>query len=130
MRAPDPLHVLRIVAAPEAIDAAAWPHGAVVCRVAPDEVLLLDHDGASPAMAIEDPHAIIRHDSGWVGVTMEQGDARAWLLRTADWRLPETEPAFLQGVAAGLPVKVWWTADAVRIFVPAPFAADFAERLS
>lgn len=130
MRAPESMVVARIVATPDALDRAVWPSDTIVCRTAPDEVLLFDYDAAAARNAVADPHAIIRTDTGWVGVTMAPDEARTWLSRTADWPLPQSAPAFLQGLATGLPVKVWWAADAVRIFTPAPYAADFAERLS
>lgn len=130
MRAPESIVVARIVATPDALDRAAWPRDAIVCRTAPDEVLLLDYDAAAVRSAVADRHAIVRTDTGWVGVTVAPEEARTWLSRNADWPLPESSPVFLQGLAAGLPVKVWWAAGAVRIFIPAPCAADFAERLS
>ncbi len=130
MRAPEPLHVVRIVATPESLDRIEWPAGAAVCRIASDEVLLLDHDEIPASFRIDDPHAIVRVDTGWVGVTLSVEGARAWMSRTADWPPPESYPACVQGVAAGLPVKMWWTQRSVRVFVPAPFAAEFLERLS
>lgn len=129
MRAPEPLRVVRIVATPESLDRVEWPEGAAVCRIASDELLLLDHDQIPASIRIDDPHAIIRSDTGWVGVTMGVADARMWLSRTADWPPPERCPACVQGLAAGLPVKMWWTPESVRVFVPAPYAAEFSERL-
>lgn len=128
MHALNPLRCTRIVSTADALDRVVWPAGVPVCRLAADEVLLLD-DGEHLSIAIDDPHAIRRVDTAWAGMTMREEDARVWLAGAAEWAPPETTPAFVQGLVMGLPVKLWWAAGQVRVMVAAPFAADFAERL-
>ena len=55
----------RVVADPAALDEARWPDSAIVLRTAPDEALVL---GLVDADAVSDPHAIVRPETGMVGV--------------------------------------------------------------
>jgi hypothetical protein len=43
--------------------------------------------------------------------------------------VPNGRPAFAQGAVAGIPTKLWLEDDQVLFIVPAPYAADFAERM-
>jgi len=125
VRAPERMSFTRIVAAPAALDAAAWPDDAVVLRVAPDEVLV---SAAIDPAGVADPHAIVEPETGLCGVWRGYAEATAFLERECDWEVPAQLPAFAQGAVAGLPVKLWLTDDQVLFVVPAPFASDFAER--
>ena len=126
----------RIVALPVAIDAAVWPEGALVFRLAPDEVLVT---AIVNATAIGDPHAIVEPETGFSSVSLDHVVAIDLLERECDWELPrmgqwgngspEDRPAFAQGLVAGLPVKVWFERDRVLFIVASPFAADLMERL-
>ena len=126
------MHVLerltgtRVVALPRAIDSAAWPTGALVLRLAADEVFVgADVDPAS----VNDPHAIVERETGFSGVWLERVAAIDFLQRECDWELPDDSPAFAQGIVAGLPAKVLFERDRVLFVVASPFAADLAERL-
>ena len=116
----------RFVSIPEAIDAAVWPKGALVFRLAPDEVLVT---AVVNAAAVDDPHAIVEPETGFSAVWLEHVTAIDVLERECDWELPQERPAFAQGIVAGLPVKLWFERDRVLFIVASPFAADLMERL-
>lgn len=125
MPAPEFLLAQRVVANPGALDSAAWPSSAVVMRVAPDEALLIN--GAMPPL--EDAHALIEAEEGFVGVEMALAEVRDWLSREAEWQVPETGATFAQGMAAGLPVKVWSDGDRALVLTRASLKHDLDERL-
>jgi len=126
----------RIVALPGAIDAAVWPEGSLVFRLAPDEVLIAP---AMNATAVDDPHAIVELETGFSGVWIDHVTAIDLLERECDWQLPRMRqwgngsavdrPSLAQGLVAGLPVKVWFERDRVLFIVASSFAAELAERL-
>jgi hypothetical protein len=116
-----------IVAAPEALNAANWPAEARVLRIASDEVLILP---PVEPVEIDDVHAIVVQDGGFSGVWLPASDALDLLERTCEWELPSQRPAFAQGMAAGLPMKLWLEADRVLLIVAAPFAIDLQERFN
>ncbi len=116
----------RIVAIPAAIDAADWPEGTLVFRLAPDEILIAP---AVNANAVNDPHAIVALETGFSAVWLDHVTAIDVLERECDWELPQERPTFAQGLVAGLPVKVWFERDRVLFIVASPFAADLMERL-
>ena len=127
MLALDRISATRIAATPEALDSAAWPDGALVLRLAPDEVLV------TPMLAgfhLSDPHAIIVSESGFAGAWLAAAEAVEVLQRCCEWQLPTRRPAFAQGAVAGIPAKLWFETDRVLFLVPAPYAHDFAERVS
>ena len=98
------LHGLRVVADPAALDAARWHGGDVtVLRFAPDDVLSL----GAEAVDVDDEHAIVEAEAGYVGVWLPIGD----LERHLEWPLPTERPALAQGAVAGVPAKVWLPAD-------------------
>ena len=123
----------RIVALPDAIDAAAWPKGALVFRLAPDEVLVT---AVVNAAAVDDPHAIVEPETGFWSVSLDHLAAIDFLERECDWELPPMGqwgnpelPMFAQGIVAGLPMKVWFEHTRVLFIVASSFAADLMERL-
>jgi hypothetical protein len=120
------LTATRVVALKAALDAAAWPPGALVVRLAPDEALVAAEVSAA---VIGDAHAIVERETGFSSVWLEDETARDFLERECDWELPTARPAFAQGMVAGLPVKMWFEHDRVLFVVASPFAADLTERL-
>ena len=126
MPAPERLVATRVAAAPAALDTARWPAGARVFRIAPDEALV---EGVVSPAAVDDPHAIVEAETGFVSHWIDRVRALDVLQRACEWEIPSACPAFAQGAVAGLPVKVWFEADRVLFIVPAPFAGDFAERV-
>ena len=121
-----PFLASRLVAAPTALDAAVWPDGALVLRLAPDEALVLP---PLDSVSVADPHAIIVAEAGFLGAWVAAEPALAFLERACAWELPSARPAFTQGAVAGLPVKLWLEPDRVLFLVPAPFAPDLQERM-
>lgn len=116
----------RIVALPEALDAARWPDGALAFRLAPDEVLVT---ATVDAEAIGDVHAIVERETGFSGIWLERSVAIDFLERESDWEVPADRPALAQGLVAGLPVKVWFEHDRAFFIVAASFGMDLSERL-
>ena len=125
------IEATRIVAAPAALDALAWPQDAppetLILRIAPDEMLITT---TLTADVVDDPHAILATDAGFAGVWVAIGEALDFLGRSCEWELPRERPAFAQGAVAGLPVKLWFEEDRVLFLVPAPYATDLEERMS
>ena len=126
MPALERLLATRIVALPQAINAAVWPEGTLVFRLAPDEVLVTP---AVHVTAVDDPHAIVLLETGFSVVWLDHVAAIDLLERECDWELPQERPAFAQGLVAGLPVKIWFERDRVLFIVASPLAADLTERL-
>ena len=94
------LRGLRVVADPTALDAARW-HGkdVTVLRLAPDDALGL----GAEAVDVDDEHAIVEVEAGYVGVWLAIGV----LERHLEWPLPTERPVLAQGAVAGVPAKVW-----------------------
>lgn len=114
---------LRVVASPAALDGAAWPAGATVLRLAADEALVLGTDRVDVA----DPHALVELETGLCGAQMERGALEEWLEREAEWLPPVSGVG--QGMAAGLPVKVWMGDEAALLLTRGSLAAELQERL-
>jgi hypothetical protein len=114
---------IRVVASPQDLDGAIWPAHATVLRLAADEVLVLDVD----QVAVADPHALVEVEEGYCGVGMERPMLEAWLGQEAEWSLPPS--GFAQGMAAGLPVKVWVEGDRALLLTRASLAAELEQRL-
>lgn len=112
----------RVCARPAALDAL---HGELV-RLAPDEALML-----APCGEPADAAAIICRDAGWFGLATDEAGLAAIAERHCAWRLPDARPATARGALAGLPVVIWLPGDGrAVVLVPAPYAAEFEERLA
>ena len=118
--------ITHIVATPTALDAVQLPDGRLSFRIAADELLITP---PAPDTTVDDPHAIVVPDSGFAGVWLPADEALKFLERECEWELPHERPAFAQGAVAGIATKLWLEHDRVLIIVPAPFAADFEERM-
>lgn len=125
MPAPEIVDAVRIVATPPALEEASWPTGAIVLRVAPDEVILI---GAS-APPLTDPHALVAEDHGLVGVRLDRPRLRDWMEAESLWPLPETERFFCQGNVAGLAVKIWVDAERALVVTDSSLAHELERRL-
>jgi hypothetical protein len=123
--APEPLKGRRVAASAAALDDAHWPPGALVLRLAPDEVLVV---GDGP-LDVDDPHAIIEDDSTFSSLEFSIVDARSVLASLCDWEPPTAIPSLSQGLIAALPVKVWFEQDRILVIVPTPYAHELEERL-
>jgi glycine cleavage system aminomethyltransferase T len=116
----------RVVAAPAALDGAAWPAGAVVLRIAADEVLALA--GVTPER-VADPHALVERETGFSGGWLPSDEAAEILSRTCAWEPPGERPACAQGAVAEVPVKLWLEGDRTLVLVQSALAADLEGRL-
>ena len=124
MPALERLEGTRVVADPAAIDSmvAALPPSSVVLRFAPDDAFAIGVSG----VAIDDPHAIIEDEHGFVGGWCRVADVAPH----AEWSMPSARPALAQGSIAGVPAKLWIVDDErVLLVTAAPYAAVLAERL-
>jgi hypothetical protein len=120
---PEMLDVIRVVATPEAI--ASLSSDGVVLQVAPDEALVLDATDVS----VDDDHAIALPDDGIVGVQLTRTEVEEWCRREAEWPLPGLVSYFVQGMVAGLAVKIWMNGDDALVMCRTSLASDLAERL-
>ena len=127
MRVPERVSLWRFVASEAALNAIVWTDDAVVLRIAPDELLALAPN--APEIP-DDRHAIVRRDDGYAAIWLATAEAQEILSSFCEWELPTERPAFAQGAVAGMPVKIWFEHDRVLMLVPAPYAAEFTERLS
>jgi hypothetical protein len=115
---------IRVVADPAAIDAAvgALPPSSVVLRFAPDDAFAIGVPGAR----VDDPHAIIEDEHGFVGGWCSIDDIRPHV----EWSIPSERSVLAQGSVAGVPAKLWIVdEDRVLLVTAAPYAATLAERL-
>ena len=125
MPALEPLRGIRVVARPDAIDAAVLPADAVVLRFAPDEAFVL---GAGP-VGIDDPHAIVVDDAGFSAARLSWADYDEHVAPLIEWPLPSERPALAQGLVAAVPAKLWITRDDVLLICPTAYVDDLTERL-
>lgn len=119
----------RIVATPEALDAADIPQSSLALRFAPDELFVTPPLHDESVILAHDPHAILISEGGFAGTWLPAAAAAEFLAHNCEWEVPNGRPAFAQGAVAGIPTKLWLEDDQVLFIVPAPYAADFAERM-
>ena len=124
MRAPDRLDGLRVVATPEALDHAWFEGDVVVLRIAADEVLAI---GAVFA-EVPDEHAIVEPETGFVGWGLTAAEFERHVARHVEWTLPTERPALAQGLAAGMPVKLWFDHDRILLVVSRGLAHEAVDR--
>lgn len=116
----------RVVAVPTALDAARWHGGDVtILRFAPDDAFGL----GAETVDVDDEHAIVEAEAGYVGVWLAIGDLEPHL----EWPLPAERPCLAQGAVAGVPAKVWLPGDRdddrALLLTAAAYAAELAGRL-
>lgn len=116
---------MRVVASPEALDAAHWSGQATVLRFAPDDAFAVGATGVHVA----DEHAIVTHESGFVGFWVTPEELAERILPHIEWALPGSRPALAQGFVAGVPAKLWLTEDRALLLCTASYAHELAERL-
>ncbi len=77
------------------------------------------------AIRLDDPHAIVEEEAGFVAVTVD----RALVERHVEWSLPAVGDV-AQGSIAGLPAKLGWLPDGrAWIVTHAAYSAELTERL-
>ena len=109
----------RIVAKAAALDAADIPQNSLALRFAADELFVTP--------PLHDETIILAHDLQ--PCLREVVRIAEFLQQHCEWEVPNGRPAFAQGAVAGIPTKLWLEAERVLFIVPAPYAADFAERM-
>ena len=133
------MHVLRapgvrVVASPEAIDAAAWQDAGpgpdefepLILRFAPDEAFAVGATGVH----LDDPEAIIEPELGYTAIMFPVDEFIDVVLPRMEWAVAPTRPAFCQGSIAGVPAKLYIdTTGAATVFVMAAYLDDFLSRL-
>lgn len=131
------MHVLRApgvraVAAPAALDAAAWQDSGpddfepLVLRLAHDEALAIGATGVH----IDDPHAVVEPEVGFVAIMFPVDEFIDVVLPRIEWPVPAERPAFCQGNIAGVPAKLYIdSTGAATVFVMAAYLDDLLSRL-
>jgi len=123
VRVLEPLHGLRVVADPAALDGAQW-HGdeVTILRFAPDDAFAIGAEGVE----LDDPDAIIESEVGFVGTRLPISE----VLAHVEWSLPVERPALAQGSIANVPAKLWLTdEDDALVLTAAAYADDLMSRL-
>ena len=123
MRAPEPLHGVRVVAAPAVLDALVWADGAAPLRLAPDDLFALGAAGAEVA------GALVEDETGFAGWWLTPAELHEQVLEHIDWPLPAARPALAQGLIAGVPARLWLSADRILLFTAAAYAHELMDRL-
>ncbi len=123
MRAPEPLHGLRVVATREALDAVRLPDGATMLRIAPDDAIVT---GAA-TVTIDDRFAIIEPEYTFVQWRLTPAEF-ANITHHIEWT-PPAAGRLGQGLIAGVPAKILIAADHVLLVVSAGLAHELSERL-
>jgi hypothetical protein len=124
----EPMPGLRVVADPAALDRASWrgDRDVTVLRLAADDALAV----GAKSVEIDDEHAIVEPEPGFVGAWLTAEEFAAWVLPQIEWPLPEDRPTVAQGSIAGVPSKLWLRATGgALLLVPTAFADEFAGRL-
>ncbi len=124
MHAPERLDGLRIVASPEALEHAYYEGDVVVLRIAQDEVFAI----GAVAVEVPDEHAIVERETAFVGWGLSTPEFDRLIARHVEWQLPAHRPSLAQGLAAGLPIKLWLEHDGVLLIVSSGFAHEAAAR--
>ncbi len=122
MRAPEPLHGLRVVANRDALDAARLADGATMLRIAPDDVIIT---GAA-TLTLDDPLAIIEPEYTFVQWKLTPAEFEP-ITNHIEWPLPAAGQLG-QGLIAGVPAKILIAADHVLLVVSAGLAHEAMDR--
>ena len=123
MPALEPLHGLRVVADPAALDAARWRGTDVtVLRLAPDDAFAIDADGVD----VDDADAIVESEVGFSGGWVAVHD----VAHHVEWSIPAERPVLAQGSIASVPAKLWLPDDGDALLLTATaYGAELASRL-
>ena len=122
MRAPEPIPGLRIVAAPAALDAAAWPAGVLAVRLAADDLF------AAGATTTDVADALVEDELGFVGWWLSAAEL-ATVLEHVDWPMPASFPGLAQGLVAGVPAKLWLAGGRALLVCAVAYTHELQERL-
>ena len=131
MPALEPIAGVRVVATAEALDRAAWHEDiTLVWRFAPDEAVGWRAGYPAHAVTVDDPHAIVEPEHGFLGAYLMPADV-VDLRRHCDFAWPDHRPAIVQGKVAGVPVKIQLAdfANGDCLLVAAAYADELTARL-
>jgi len=123
VRAPEPLHGLRVVARPAAIDAIAAPIGGLVLRIAPDDAIVT----GTATLTVDDAYSIVEAEHTFVHWMLAPDEFEA-IAHHIEWPLPG-RGELGQGLIAGVPAKIRIDTDHVMLIVSRGLAHEVAERL-
>jgi hypothetical protein len=123
VRAPDPLHGLRVVAKPNAIDSMSLPAGATMLRIATDDAIVTD----AATLTVDDPFAIIEPEYTFVHWRLTPEELTG-VTHHIEWPLPDAGELG-QGLVAGVPAKIMIKPDHALLIVSAGLAHELMERL-
>ena len=124
----------RVVASPEALDAAEWQDAGpgpdefepLILRFAPDEAFAVGATGVH----VDDPDAIVEAEVGYTAVMFPVDEFIDVVLPRIEWPVSPTRPAFCQGSIAGVPSKLYLdTTGAATVFIAGSYVDDFLSRL-
>ena len=124
VRAPEPIHALRIVASPASLDRLTWTDDVAPLRLASDDLLAI---GAA-SVEVAGEHLVV-DEAGFVGWWLTPEEVTTHVLPHVDWPLPTERPALAQGLVAGVPAKLWLTHDRVLLLTAAAYRHELEERL-
>jgi hypothetical protein len=135
VRGLEPILGLRVVADPAALDIATWtwaavpaaghPGAEITLRIAPDEAFAI----GAEAVSVDDPHAIVERESGLVATWLTPAELLGTVARHLEWPLPTERPVLAQGLVAGVPAKLWLSADGAILITAAAYADELGGRL-
>jgi hypothetical protein len=117
----------RVVATPDALDAARWKGDHVdVLRVAPDEALGLGATGVD----VDDPDAIVEPEAGFSSASLAPSELQE-VVAHAEWQVLEVgaDRAVAQGKIAGVPAKLAIGGESVLLVVQTCYVNDLKGRL-
>ena len=121
--------VVAVLASASACDAVLAPEGAILCRVAPREVLLIGGtDIVVDGVHVDEPGAIVEDvTDGWAAFELAGDDVADAFSRLSELPLPEA--GFAQGEVARIGAKLLVEPGRLTILVPAMFGAAIEERI-
>jgi hypothetical protein len=119
----EPLHGLRVIASPEALDGARWSGRVTLLRIAPDEVLAID----AITVDLDDSDAIVERETGFVGARLTPKEVKH-VVAHMDWPLPTETGVLAQGKIAGVPAKVL-IGEPPLLLTNAAYADELLDRL-
>ncbi len=122
-----PLAGWRVIAEPDALDAATWPGATDVVRISADDAFAIG--GAAPEVST-DPHAIVTPEHGFSGAVLSAEQVTHLAVAHIEWSLPGDRPAVAQGLVAGVPAKLVLRADRTALLLVAAAARqELADRI-
>jgi hypothetical protein len=103
----------------------------LIIQIAQDEWLVVGTDNTD-LIVVDDRHAIVESDHGWVGAYLDAAAFRDLVSHHVEWLLPEARPALAQGQIAGVPCKLYLEDDdeGALLICLAALAHELEERVS